>query len=48
MKSSSRGPVFLILFATLTATSGTGISIVAFPWLVLQRYGSAGDAAIVA
>jgi H+ antiporter protein len=47
MKSSSRGPAFLILFATLMATAGTGISIVAFPWLALQHEDSAKDAAIV-
>jgi H+ antiporter protein len=46
MKSS--GPAFLILFATLTATAGTGISIVAFPWLALQHHDSAKDASIVA
>ncbi|ORW42158.1 MFS transporter [Mycobacterium paraense] len=44
----SRGPVFLILFAALTATAGTGISIVAFPWLALQHADSAKDASIVA
>ena len=48
MKSSSRDPAFLILFATLTATAGTGISIVAFPWLALQHRDSAKDASIVA
>src|SRR5262249_1599048 len=48
MKSSSRGPAFLILFATLMATAGTGISLVAFPWLALQHQGSAGHASIVA
>jgi len=48
MSSSSRGPAFLILFATLTATTGTGISLVAFPWLALQRNGNARDAAVVA
>src|SRR6201987_1712780 len=48
MKSSSRGPAFLILFATLMATAGTGISIVAFPWLALQHHDSARDASIVA
>ncbi|ORC06402.1 MFS transporter [Mycobacterium persicum] len=46
--NNSRGPVFLILFATLMACAGDGISIVAFPWLVLQREGSAGQASIVA
>ncbi len=48
MRHTSRGPAFLILFATLTATAGTGISIVAFPWLALQHHDSARDAAIVA
>ncbi len=48
MNNSSRGPAFLILFATLMASAGDGISIVAFPWLVLQREGSAGQASIVA
>jgi MFS family permease len=48
MKSSSRGPAFLLLFATLMATAGTGISIVAFPWLALQHHDSAKDASIVA
>jgi MFS family permease len=45
---SSRGPAFLILFATLMATAGTGISIVAFPWLALQHHDSARDASVVA
>jgi H+ antiporter protein len=44
----SGGPAFLILFATLMATTGTGISIVAFPWLALQHDDSAREAAIVA
>jgi MFS family permease len=48
MTSDSRGPAFLILFATLMATAGTGISIVAFPWLALQHDDSARDASIVA
>jgi MFS family permease len=48
MSSKSRGPAFLILFATLMATAGTGISIVAFPWLALQHDDSARDASIVA
>ncbi len=48
MSPTSRGPAFLILFATLMATAGTGISIVAFPWLALQHHNRAGDAAIVA
>ena len=48
MANSKRGPVFTILFAALMAGAGNGISIVAFPWLVLQRNGSAVDASIVA
>ena len=48
MSHTSRGPAFLILFATLMATAGTGISIVAFPWLALQHDDSARDASIVA
>lgn len=43
-----RTPLLLILFAALMAGAGNGISIVAFPWLVLQRDGSALDASIVA
>jgi len=41
-------PLFQILFAALMAGAGNGISIVAFPWLVLQRNGSALDAYVVA
>ena len=48
MNSSRRGPIFLILFAALMAGAGNGISLVAFPWLVLQRNGSALEASIVA
>ncbi len=48
MRNSSRGPALLILFATLMATAGTGISLVAFPWLALQHHNSARDASIVA
>jgi H+ antiporter protein len=48
MSNGKRGPAFLILFAALMAGAGNGISIVAFPWLVLQRNGSAIDASIVA
>ncbi len=43
-----RRPVYLILFAALAAAAGNGISLIAFPWLVLQRNGSASEAAIVA
>lgn len=46
--TTRRGPLLLILFAALMAGAGNGISIVAFPWLVLQRNGSAVDASIVA
>src|SRR3954447_10470669 len=48
MTDSKRGPLYLILFAALMAGAGNGISIVAFPWLVLQRNGSALDASVVA
>jgi H+ antiporter protein len=48
MSSQSRGPVYVLLFAALVAAAGNGISIVAFPWLVLQRNGSALEASIVA
>ena len=48
MTTTKRGPLLLILFAALMAGAGNGISIVAFPWLVLQRNGSALDASIVA
>src|SRR5947209_20393877 len=44
----NNGPAFLILFSALMATTGTGISIVAFPWLALQHHDSARDASIVA
>ncbi|MBV9091230.1 MAG: MFS transporter [Mycobacteriaceae bacterium] len=44
----SRRPAYLLLFAALSASAGNGISIVAFPWLVLQRNGSALEASIVA
>jgi H+ antiporter protein len=48
MTATSRRPIFLILFAALTAAAGNGISMIAFPWLVLQHNGSASDASIVA
>ncbi|MCV7196682.1 MFS transporter [Mycobacterium angelicum] len=48
MRHSSRKPLLMILFATLMASTGDGVSIVAFPWLVLQRQNSAGQASIVA
>ena len=44
----SRRPIYLILFAALAAAVGNGISLIAFPWLVLQHNGSAFDASIVA
>lgn len=48
MANNKRGPLLLILFAALMAGAGNGISMVAFPWLVLQHNGSAVDASIVA
>ncbi len=48
MTNSKRGPLYLVLFGALMAGAGNGISLVAFPWLVLQRNGSALDASIVA
>jgi hypothetical protein len=44
----SHWPIYLILFAALAAAAGNGISLIAFPWLVLQHNGSASDASIVA
>jgi len=46
--STSRGPVLLILTSAFLTAAANGISIVAFPWLVLQRTGSAVDASVVA
>jgi H+ antiporter protein len=48
MMTGKRGPLLLILSAALMAGAGNGISLVAFPWLVLQRNGSAVNASIVA
>ncbi|CAJ1580795.1 MFS transporter [[Mycobacterium] wendilense] len=48
MASRSRVPLGLILFSALVAGAGNGISIIAFPWLVLQRNGSAMEASVVA
>ncbi len=48
MAVSQRTPLILILFAALMAGAGNGISIVAFPWLALQRESSAVDASVVA
>ena len=45
---TSRWPVSLILGSAFLAAAGNGISLVAFPWLVLQRTGSATEASIVA
>src|SRR3954451_6665109 len=48
MTNGKRGPLYTILFGALLAGAGNGITMVAFPWLVLQRNGSALDASIVA
>ena len=48
MTHTKRGPAYLILFAALMAGAGNGISMIAFPWLVLQRNGSALEASVVA
>ena len=48
MTDTKRGPLVLIMFAALMAGAGNGISLIAFPWLVLQRNGSALDASVVA
>ncbi|BBX15396.1 MFS transporter [Mycolicibacterium duvalii] len=48
MSTGERGPILLILSAALMAGAGNGISIIAFPWLVLQRNGSALEASVVA
>ncbi|MGC4193129.1 MAG: MFS transporter [Thermomicrobiales bacterium] len=44
----STTPLLLLLTATLLAGIGNGIAIVALPWLVLERTGSATSASIVA
>ncbi|WP_167099073.1 MFS transporter [Mycobacterium sp. DL592] len=46
--STKRIPALLILSSAFLAAGANGISMVAFPWLVLQRTGSAVDASIVA
>ncbi|MFM9035128.1 MAG: MFS transporter [Mycobacterium sp.] len=46
--TTSRGPALLILTSAFLAAAANGISMVAFPWLVLQRTGSATDASVVA
>ncbi|MGY4711427.1 MFS transporter [Mycolicibacterium sp. CBM1] len=48
MRTTTRLPALLILSSTFLAAGANGISMVAFPWLVLQRTGSAVDASIVA
>ncbi|KDF01110.1 MFS transporter [Mycolicibacterium aromaticivorans JS19b1 = JCM 16368] len=46
--TTTRVPALLILSSTFLAAGANGVSMVAFPWLVLQRTGSAVDASIVA
>ncbi|MCX2930826.1 MFS transporter [Mycobacterium sp. CVI_P3] len=46
--TTTRLPALLILSSTFLAAGANGISLVAFPWLVLQRTGNAVDASIVA
>jgi H+ antiporter protein len=46
--TNTRIPALLILSSTFLAAGANGISMVAFPWLVLQRTGNAVDASIVA
>lgn len=46
--TNTRVPALLILSSTFLAAGANGISMVAFPWLVLQRTGNAVDASIVA
>ncbi|WP_194163712.1 MFS transporter [Mycolicibacterium sp. P1-5] len=46
--TTTRIPALLILSSTFLAAGANGISMVAFPWLVLQRTGNAVDASIVA
>jgi MFS family permease len=46
--NATKRPALLILSSALLAAGANGISLVAFPWLVLQRNGSAVDASIVA
>jgi H+ antiporter protein len=45
---TSRRPVLLILCSAFLAAAANGISLVALPWLVLQRTGSAAAASVVA
>ena len=46
--TTTRVPALLILASTFLAACANGVSIIAFPWLVLQRTGNAVDASIVA
>jgi len=46
--TTSRGPTLLILTSAFLSAAANGISMVAFPWLVLQRTGNATDASVVA
>lgn len=46
--TTSRGPVLLILTSAFLSAVANGISMVAYPWLVLQRTGNATDASVVA
>ncbi len=46
--TTSRGPVLLILTSAFLSAAANGISMVAYPWLVLQRTGNATDASVVA
>ena len=43
----NRRPLLLIIYASSMAYAGSGISLIAFPWLVLQNDGSAGEASLV-
>ena len=46
--TASRVPVLLILASAFLSAAANGISMVAYPWLVLQRTGNATDASVVA
>ncbi|HPY25667.1 MAG TPA: MFS transporter [Mycobacterium sp.] len=46
--TTSRGPALLILTSAFLSAAANGISMVTFPWLVLQRTGNATDASVVA
>jgi H+ antiporter protein len=45
---TSRGPGLLILISAFLAAAANGVALVALPWLVLQRTGSAASASVVA